>query len=124
VASAASFRRILGQMWATGGHPRYVPTYESADTDGIWTRIAPMNDQMCRLKLSLPLAQAFGSMYICVLLDSIPIVPEVNMQFSLTVLFAGIVIAALLAIYVPTIYIRKTNKLIKLLEKIETNTRK
>jgi hypothetical protein len=46
------------------------------------------------------------------------------MQFSLTVLFAGIVITALLAIYVPTIYIRKTNKLIKLLEKIETNTRK
>jgi hypothetical protein len=63
-------------------------------------------------------------MYICVPLDSIPIVPEVNMQFSLTVLFAGIVITALLAIYVPTIYIRKTNKLIKLLEKIETNTRK
>ena len=46
------------------------------------------------------------------------------MQFSLTVLFAAIVVAALLAIYVPTIYIRKTNKLIKLLERIETNTRK
>jgi hypothetical protein len=83
-----------------------------------------MNDQMCRLKLGLPLAQGFGSMYICVLLVSIPIVPEVNMQFSLTVLFAAIVVAALLAIYVPTIYIRKTNKLIKLLERIETNTRK
>jgi hypothetical protein len=34
------------------------------------------------------------------------------------------VIVALLAIYVPTIYIRKTNKLMAILEKIEANTRK
>ncbi len=34
------------------------------------------------------------------------------------------VVIALLAIYVPTIYIRKTNKILKLLEKIEANTRK
>jgi len=46
------------------------------------------------------------------------------MQLSATVLLAGIVIVALLAIYVPTIYIRKTNKLIALLEKIEANTHK
>jgi hypothetical protein len=35
-----------------------------------------------------------------------------------------LVVIALLAIYVPTIYIRKTNKVIGLLEKIEANTRK
>ena len=46
------------------------------------------------------------------------------MQLSATVLFASIVIVALLAIYVPTIYIRKTNKLMAILEKIEANTRK
>ncbi|SPE32719.1 exported hypothetical protein [Acidobacteriia bacterium SbA2] len=46
------------------------------------------------------------------------------MNISLTVLFASVVVMALVAIYVPTIYIRKTNKLMKLLEKIETNTRK
>jgi len=63
-------------------------------------------------------------MYICVPQEFIPILPEVNMQFSLTVLLAGIVIVALLAIYFPTIYIRKTNKIIHLLERIETNTRK
>jgi hypothetical protein len=46
------------------------------------------------------------------------------MAWSATMLFAGLVIVALLAIYVPTIYIRKTNKLIHLLEKIEANTHK
>jgi len=46
------------------------------------------------------------------------------MQFSVTVLFASIVLVALLAVYVPTIYIRKTNKVMKLLEKIEANTHK
>jgi hypothetical protein len=46
------------------------------------------------------------------------------MELSATVLFASIVIVALLAIYVPTIYIRKTNKLMAILEKIEANTRK
>jgi hypothetical protein len=40
-------------------------------------------------------------------------------------LIGGCVIAiTLLAFYVPTIYIRKTNKVIGLLEKIEANTRK
>jgi len=46
------------------------------------------------------------------------------MHVSLTVLFASVVVMALVAIYVPTIYIRKTNKLMKVLEKIESNTRK
>ena len=35
-----------------------------------------------------------------------------------------VVLITLLAIYVPTIYIRKTNKILKLLEQIEANTRK
>jgi hypothetical protein len=46
------------------------------------------------------------------------------MTFSLTVVLASVTVIALLAIYVPTIYIRKTNKIISLLEKIEANTRK
>jgi len=46
------------------------------------------------------------------------------MQLSATVIFASVVIVALLAIYVPTIYIRKTNKLMAILDKIEANTRK
>lgn len=37
---------------------------------------------------------------------------------------ACVILVALLAAYVPTIYIRKTNKVIKLLEQIEANTRK
>lgn len=35
-----------------------------------------------------------------------------------------VIVIALLAIYVPTIYIRKTDKVLRLLEKIEANTRK
>ncbi len=35
-----------------------------------------------------------------------------------------VVLVALLAAYVPLIYIRKTNKVLTLLEKIEANTRK
>lgn len=35
-----------------------------------------------------------------------------------------LVVIALVAIYVPTIYIRKTNKVIGLLEQIAANTRK
>ena len=46
------------------------------------------------------------------------------MDLSVTAIFASVVIVALLAIYVPTIYIRKTNKLMAILEKIEANTRK
>jgi predicted lysophospholipase L1 biosynthesis ABC-type transport system permease subunit len=37
---------------------------------------------------------------------------------------ASILLITLLFLYVPTVYIRKTNKLIQLLEKIEANTRK
>jgi len=40
------------------------------------------------------------------------------MELSATVLFTSVVIVALLAIYVPTIYIRKTNRLMAILEKI------
>ena len=35
-----------------------------------------------------------------------------------------LIVIALVAIYVPTIYIRKTNVMIKLLEQIAANTRK
>jgi hypothetical protein len=37
---------------------------------------------------------------------------------------ACLVVIALLAIYVPTVYIRKTNVMIHLLEQIAANTRK
>jgi hypothetical protein len=37
---------------------------------------------------------------------------------------ACLIVIALLALYVPTIYIRKTNKVIQLLEEIAANTRK
>ena len=46
------------------------------------------------------------------------------MTSSILVLGASLVVIALLAIYVPTIYIRKTNKMIHLLEQIAANTRK
>jgi hypothetical protein len=59
-----------------------------------------------------------------VLQDSTLVLPEATMELSATALFASIVIVALLAIYVPTIYIRKTNKLMAILDKIEANTRK
>jgi len=40
-------------------------------------------------------------------------------------LFGGcVVLIALLAVYVPTIYIRKTNKLLKALEQIAANTQR
>jgi hypothetical protein len=42
---------------------------------------------------------------------------------DLTLPLAGIALLALLAIYVPTVYIRKTNKILALMEKIEANTR-
>ncbi len=35
-----------------------------------------------------------------------------------------LLVIALQAIYVPTVYIRKTNKLLQLLEQIASNTRK
>jgi hypothetical protein len=43
---------------------------------------------------------------------------------DLTLPFAAVAILALLAIYVPTLYLRKANKILALLEKIEANTRK
>ncbi len=43
---------------------------------------------------------------------------------SLAILSALMVIIAIMSIYFPTVYIRKTNALISLLEKIEANTRK
>ena len=48
---------------------------------------------------------------------------EVSM-WHVSVLGACVVIITLLVIYVPTIYIRKTNKVLKLLGQIEANTRK
>jgi hypothetical protein len=46
------------------------------------------------------------------------------MAWSLGLVGGCLILIALLAVYVPTIYIRKTNKVIGLLEKIEANTRK
>ena len=46
------------------------------------------------------------------------------MAWSVAVVGGALVAVALLAIYVPTIYIRKTNKLIDVLNKIEANTHK
>jgi hypothetical protein len=45
-------------------------------------------------------------------------------MWHVSVLGACVVLVTLLAAYFPTIYIRKTNKVLKLLEKIEANTRK
>ena len=45
-------------------------------------------------------------------------------MWPLAMIGACVVLVALLAAYVPTIYIRKTNKVLKLLEQIEANTRK
>ena len=45
-------------------------------------------------------------------------------QSGIVTLLSCIVVIAALAIYVPTIYIRKANKILKLLEQIEANTRK
>jgi hypothetical protein len=59
-----------------------------------------------------------------ILQDSTLDLPEATMELSATAIFASIVVVALLAIYVPTIYIRKTNKLMAILDKIEANTRK
>ena len=42
----------------------------------------------------------------------------------IVVLIFCVVIITAIAIYFPTIYIRKTNKLLAVLEKIESNTRK
>jgi hypothetical protein len=46
------------------------------------------------------------------------------MAWSLALPLGCVIGIALLVAYVPTIYIRKTNKVMKILEKIEANTRK
>jgi hypothetical protein len=46
------------------------------------------------------------------------------MGWSVSMVGGALVVVALLSVYVPTIYIRKTNKLIGLLERIEANTHK
>jgi len=46
------------------------------------------------------------------------------MPWSVGLIGGCVILIALLAIYVPTIYIRKTDKILALLEKIEANTRK
>jgi hypothetical protein len=46
------------------------------------------------------------------------------MHWSLALVGACVIAIALLAVYVPTIYIRKTNRVLKTLQQIEANTRK
>jgi hypothetical protein len=46
------------------------------------------------------------------------------MTWQITLLGASAVIVALMSIYLPTVYIRKTNKVIALLEQIAGNARK
>jgi hypothetical protein len=46
------------------------------------------------------------------------------MAWSVAIVGGALVAVALLAVYVPTIYIRKTNKLLDVLNKIEANTHK
>jgi hypothetical protein len=46
------------------------------------------------------------------------------MAWTFALVGGCVVVIALLALYVPTIYIRDTRKVIQLLEKIEANTRK
>ena len=45
-------------------------------------------------------------------------------MWPLSLSFVAVILIALMAIYVPTVYIRKTNKILKLLEQIEANTRR
>lgn len=46
------------------------------------------------------------------------------MTFPIQLVLACLIVIALMAIYVPTVYIRKTNKMVHLLEEIAANTRK
>jgi hypothetical protein len=46
------------------------------------------------------------------------------MNWPIFVLGACVIVVALLAIYVPTVYIRKTNVMVHLLEQISANTRR
>src|SRR5450759_3064265 len=47
-----------------------------------------------------------------------------SMEFGIWIQLICIVVIAAMVIYAPTVYIRKTNKMLKLLEQIEANTRK
>ena len=46
------------------------------------------------------------------------------MTAPILVVIASVIVIALLAIYVPTVYIRKTNVMVHLLEQISANTRR
>jgi hypothetical protein len=46
------------------------------------------------------------------------------MNWPIFVLGICVIVVALLAIYVPTVYIRKTNVMVHLLEQISANTRR
>ena len=46
------------------------------------------------------------------------------MNWPIFVLGIFVIVVALLAIYVPTVYIRKTNVMVHLLEQISANTRR
>ena len=46
------------------------------------------------------------------------------MYWPIFVLGVCVIVVALLAIYVPTVYIRKTNVMVHLLEQISANTRR
>ena len=46
------------------------------------------------------------------------------MNWPIFVLGICVIVVALLAIYVPTVYIRKTNVMVHLLEQIAANTRR
>lgn len=46
------------------------------------------------------------------------------MYWPIFVLGICVIVVALMAIYVPTVYIRKTNVMVHLLEQIAANTRK
>jgi hypothetical protein len=46
------------------------------------------------------------------------------MEFGIWIQLSCIVVIAAIVIYAPMVYIRKTNKMLKLLEQIEANTRK
>ena len=46
------------------------------------------------------------------------------MYWAIFVVCTCLLVIALLALYVPTVYIRKTNKVLLLLEEIAANTRK
>lgn len=45
-------------------------------------------------------------------------------MWPISLIGACVILIALMVAYVPTVYIRKTNKILKLLEQIEANTRK